>query len=44
MTNIDRPWDLVEAYAVDSKDVFVAAALYQAGDFGPVTGPSKPGR
>ena len=25
MTEIGRPWDLVEAYAVDSQDVFVAA-------------------
>ena len=25
MTNPDRPWDLVEAHAVDSEDVFVAA-------------------
>ena len=38
MTNKDRPWDLLEAYAVDSQDVFVAAPYIKQETLGRLLG------
>ena len=38
MTNTDRPWDMVEAYAVDSQDVFVAAPYIKRETLGRLLG------